>query len=77
VLKRLSLLAVGAHADADCEPRTDVSLDAGASLRDALTLLLVNGAEALAVTDGAGRRVGTLSLERIRETIRARAADAA
>ena len=75
VLKRLSLLDVGAHADPSCEPRTDVSLDAGASLRDALTLLLVSAVEALAVTDDAGRRVGTLSLERIRETIRARASD--
>jgi osmoprotectant transport system ATP-binding protein len=75
VLKRLSLLSVGAHADADCESGTDAGLDAGASLRDALTLLLVSTAEALAVTDEAGRRVGTLSLERIRETIRAHAAE--
>jgi len=75
VLKRLSLLPVGAHADADCEPRTDVSLAAGASLRDALTLLLASAADVLAVTDDTGQRVGTLSLERIRETIRAHAAE--
>jgi len=75
VLKRLSLLSVGAHADADCEARTDVSLAAGASLRDALTLLLASAADVLAVTDDAGQRVGTLSLERIRETIRAHATE--
>jgi len=75
VLKRLSLLSVGAHADADCEARMDVILAAVASWRDALTLLLASAADVLAVTDDTGQRVGTLSLERIRETIRAHAAE--
>jgi hypothetical protein len=39
-------------------------------LRDALTLLLVNDVEALEVLDDAGRRVGSLSLDRIRAAMR-------
>jgi len=70
VLKRLSLLAAGPYADVGRDLRTTASIAAGASLRDALTLLLVDGAEALAVIDDGGRRVGTLSLEHIRAVIR-------
>ena len=75
VLKRLSLLAAGAYAEMDGGVPAALSVAASATLRDALTLLLVNDAEALVVTDQAGGRVGTLSLERIRAAIRARDAD--
>jgi osmoprotectant transport system ATP-binding protein len=77
VLKRLSLLQAGAFADTSADTGADArgdaptgfTLPATSSLRDALTVLLVNDASMLAVTDGAGRRVGTLSLERIRAAI--------
>jgi osmoprotectant transport system ATP-binding protein len=70
VLKRLSLLEAGAHAELDGGPRSPVTIRAGMSLRDALTLLLVNDVEALEVLDDAGRRVGSLSLDRIRAAMR-------
>jgi osmoprotectant transport system ATP-binding protein len=75
VLKRLSLLAAGAYADVAHDSRTAASIRAGASLRDALTLLLVDGAETLAVIDDGGRRIGTLSLEHIRAVIRVHEAE--
>jgi osmoprotectant transport system ATP-binding protein len=75
VLKRLSLLAVGPYAGAEAGLSTAASIGAGASLRDALTLLLIGGSEALAVIDDAGRRIGTLSLEHIRAVIRVHEAE--
>ena len=71
VLKRLALLAAGAYAVADGATPRDVTVRATTTLRDALTQLLVNDAEALAVIDDSGQPIGTLSLQRIREAIRA------
>jgi osmoprotectant transport system ATP-binding protein len=71
VLKRLSLLEAGAYAEAEDGLRTELSIRANANLREALTLLLVNDAAALAVIDETGRCVGTLSLERIRAAMHA------
>jgi osmoprotectant transport system ATP-binding protein len=70
VLKRLSLLACGAYAEpiatgVEGMPR----IGARATLRDALTVLLVNGAESAAVVDSEGGIVGVLSLARIRSAI--------
>jgi osmoprotectant transport system ATP-binding protein len=76
VLKRLSLLTAGAYADAGDDSRTAIAIGVGATLRDALTLLLVNGADALTVTDEARGRIGVLSLERIRAAIHAHDGDA-
>jgi osmoprotectant transport system ATP-binding protein len=76
VLKRLSLLEAGAYAESEDAVQTALSLPAGANLREALTLLLVNDAPALAVMDDAGRRVGTLSLESIRAAMHIHDSDA-
>jgi len=70
VLKRLSLLACAAYAErggtpADGMPR----VGARATLRDALTVLLVSGVESAAVADDAGGVVGLLSLARIRSAV--------
>ena len=70
VLKRLSLLEAAAHAEPDGEARSPATIRAGASLREALTILLVNEVDALDVVDDAGRRVGSLSLDRIRAAMR-------
>jgi osmoprotectant transport system ATP-binding protein len=69
VLKRLSLLEAADYAEEKDDVRTVLTLRADASLREALTVLLVNDAAALAVTDPTGRLLGTLSLERIRAAI--------
>jgi len=69
VLKRLSLLVARDYAEAEDGARTELSLPARANLREALTALLVNDAAALALIDDTGRRVGTLSLDRIRAAI--------
>jgi osmoprotectant transport system ATP-binding protein len=68
-LKRLSLLSAGAYAQPDGETQSSLSLAPTATLREALTLLLVHAVEALSVTEN-GRRVGTLSLARIRAAMR-------
>jgi osmoprotectant transport system ATP-binding protein len=70
VLKRLSLLTAGPYAEANGLPAPALHVSASATLRDALTLLLVNDTDALAVTDGAGQVTGTLTLSRIRDAIR-------
>jgi len=70
VLKRLSLLMAGAYAAPDGGTLSAHTISASATLRDALTQLLVKDAEALTVTDDAGQRIGTLSLQRIRQAIR-------
>jgi osmoprotectant transport system ATP-binding protein len=77
VLKRLSLLAAGAYAEADRQPAPDLRVRAGATLREALTLMLVNDADAVAVTDDSGRAAGTLTLAGIRAAIRAKASEPA
>ena len=69
VLRRLSLLEARLYVDSRNDRETALDMPADASLREALTLLLVSGAAALAVTDASGRRLGTLSLERIRAAI--------
>ena len=70
VLKRLSLLAAGAHAESGGGPGSAVTIRAGASLREALTVLLVRDVEALDVVDDGGKHIGSLSLERIRAAMR-------
>jgi osmoprotectant transport system ATP-binding protein len=70
VLKRLSLLVVGAYAAPDGGRLSAHTISASATLRDALTQLLIKDAEALTVTDAAGQTIGTLSLQRIRQAIR-------
>jgi osmoprotectant transport system ATP-binding protein len=70
VLKRLSLLEAGAYAEPNGEARSAATIGAGASLREALTIVLVNEVDALEVLDDAGRRVGSLSLDRIRAAMR-------
>ena len=75
VLKRLSVLTAGAFAEMDGGSPPERAVDAEASLRDALTLLLVHDVEALAVTDREGRRLGHLSLARIRAAMRAPGTD--
>ena len=72
VLKRLSLLAAGTYATPAVDARSALTIRAGATLRDALTQLLVNDADALTVTDDTGQTIGTLSLQRIRQAIRVR-----
>ncbi len=70
VLKRLSLLACGAYAERGVVPASTVArVGARATLRDALTVLLVNGIETVVVADDAGTVVGVLSLARIRSAI--------
>ena len=70
VLKRLSLLTVGVYAAPDGGTLSAHTISASATLRDALTQLLVKDADALTVTDDAGQRIGILSLQRIRQAIR-------
>jgi osmoprotectant transport system ATP-binding protein len=70
VLKRLSLLAAGTIAAPGVDAPSAPTIRASATLRDALTQLLVNDADALAVTDDTGRTIGMLSLQRIRQAIR-------
>ncbi len=78
VLKRLSLLAAGAYAQpADAQAPTAVRVRANATLRDALTLLLVNNDDVAAVTDDGGAVIGVLTLARIRAAIHAHDAEAA
>jgi osmoprotectant transport system ATP-binding protein len=66
-MRRLSLMKAGDAARRN-DARSDASIDAGASLRDALNLLL-NGAERLAV-ERDGERIGSLSFEEIRAALR-------
>jgi osmoprotectant transport system ATP-binding protein len=74
VLKRLSLLAAGAYAEADGSSAPALAVPAGATLREALTLMLVNDLDAVGVNGDAGR-MGALTLARIRAAIRAGGAD--
>ena len=76
VLKRLSLLTAGAYAEADGSSASALAVPAGATLREALTLMLVNDVDEVAVGSDA-RRVGALTLARIRAAIRAGSADSA
>jgi osmoprotectant transport system ATP-binding protein len=67
-LKRLSLISVG---ELPLEPDTGGEgprVDAGTSVRDALSLILTMGGEPLTVTDG-GRPVGTVTLELIERAL--------
>ena len=68
-LKRLSLLSAGAYAQSDGDAPSTLSVAPTATLREALTLLLVHAVEALSVIEN-GRRIGTLSLARIRAAMR-------
>jgi osmoprotectant transport system ATP-binding protein len=68
-LKRLSLLSAGAYAQPDGDAPASLSVAPSATLREALTLLLVHAVEALNVTEN-GRHIGTLSLACIRAAMR-------
>ena len=72
LLRRLSLLVAGDYAEA-VGVAPAASVHASAYLRTALTLLLVNGSDAVGVADDSGRSIGVLTLARIRAAIRARA----
>jgi osmoprotectant transport system ATP-binding protein len=67
-LKRLSLVRVG---ELDLEPVADngQTMPAGASARDALSLLLQSGEDRLTIVDD-GRPIGTLTIETIHATLR-------
>ncbi len=72
VLKRLSLLNAGTYAErVDGAATPSLRLNARASLREALTILLVNGADATAIVDDRDGIVGVLTLARIRAAIHA------
>ena len=78
VLKRLSLLKVRDHVERDvAAPAGDLRVRTGATLRGALTLLLVNGVDTATVVDEANVVVGAITLARIRAAIHAHDADAA
>jgi osmoprotectant transport system ATP-binding protein len=70
VLKRLSLLTAGVYAETDGSSAPGLEIRADATLREALTLMLVNDVDAVAVTGDAGR-MGALTLDRIRAAIQA------
>ena len=76
VLKRLSLLTAGAYAETDGPSAPPLEVRAGTTLREALTLMLVNDVDAVGVTGDAGR-LGALTLARIRTAIRAGSSDTA
>ena len=76
VLKRLSLLNAGSYAEhVDGAATPSLRLNARASLREALTILLVNGADATAIVDDRDSIVGVLTLARIRSAIHAHERD--
>jgi osmoprotectant transport system ATP-binding protein len=65
-IKRLALVPVTeAPLGAVVGTPADVSVPAAGTLRDALDLLVLTGLPALDVVDGAGRAIGSLSVERI------------
>jgi hypothetical protein len=66
-MRRLSLMKAGDAATQSDAP-ADGSIDAEASLRDAVNRLL-NGARRLAVERN-GRRIGTLAFEEVRSALR-------
>ncbi len=69
VLRRLSLIPAGAVADPIPHATTDVphtTLPAGASLRDALGLLVSSGADYVALLDEGGKVCGRVGLQTIR-----------
>ena len=70
VLKRLSLLTAGAYSERGDASTPMLTVRASASLREVLTLMLVNDVDAVAVTGDAGG-IGALTLARIRAAIRA------
>jgi osmoprotectant transport system ATP-binding protein len=70
-LKRLALLRAGAHARPLTLPADGPPIAAGATLRDALALLLERDARPLAVVDDSGAIVGGLTLESIRSALAA------
>jgi osmoprotectant transport system ATP-binding protein len=70
-LKRLALMTASRYALPIALDAGAHRLDAGASLRDALALLLEDGARPLAVVDTRGAVVGGLDLESIRAALAA------
>jgi osmoprotectant transport system ATP-binding protein len=74
-LKRLALIPVAAAADANrTPPAGSASIDAGANLRDALSQMLAQGVDALAIDGGAS---GAVTLAGIRARTRTPADDEA
>jgi osmoprotectant transport system ATP-binding protein len=77
VLKRLSLIAAADYAERfDGRGAPASRVRSRATLREALTRLLVDGADAAAVVDDAGAVIGVLTLARIRAAIHAHDAHA-
>jgi osmoprotectant transport system ATP-binding protein len=70
VLKRLSLLTAGAYAAADGASAPGLTVRPDATLREALTLMLVSDVDTVAVTDDGGY-LGALTLAHIRAAIHA------
>jgi osmoprotectant transport system ATP-binding protein len=66
VLRRLSLIPSAAIATQGSEDVSPIALDAGASLRDALSLLLESRASSVRVQNGDGSSLGSVDLEMIR-----------
>ncbi len=70
-LKRLSLRTVGELVDAGDAPAAP-SVPARTTLRVGLSVLLVAGGTVLAVTDDDGTRLGTVTLDRLRDAASSR-----
>jgi osmoprotectant transport system ATP-binding protein len=77
VLKRLSLLTVGAYVETDGQIAPAVRVLASTTLREALTMMLVNDVDAVTVADAAGRVTGRVTLACIRAAIRVHDGDPA
>jgi osmoprotectant transport system ATP-binding protein len=66
-LKALALVTAGEAAKPGPPPPDAPSVPAGASLREALSVMLAEHADQVAVTQGDGRRIGSVTLAMIRD----------